>query len=49
MIARGLIGGYYRVIVMWGLGFDGIQGRTETTGSLQGEPNDSKRAYRWVV
>ena len=47
--SRGLIGGYHKVVVVWG---GGLMERKEELkqqmSALQGELDDSKRAYRWV-
>ena len=45
MIARGLIGGYHRVIVVWGVGLVGCKEELkQQVSALQGELDDSKRA-----
>ena len=49
MIARGLIGRYHRVIVVWGVGLlECKEELKQQIAALQGELDDSKNAYRWV-
>ena len=48
-IARGLIGGYHRVIVVCGVGLvECKEELKQQVSAFQGEFDDSKRAYRWV-
>ena len=49
MIEKGLIGGHHRVIVVWGGKLvECKEELKQERSALQGELDDSKRAYRWV-